>query len=52
MSNKYRNKKRLQRPATMLNIRENGFSINKTLKWARLFHKKEDTPAFKVNKTN
>ena len=36
----------------MLNIWENEFSINKTLKWAGLFHKKEDTAAFKVKKTN
>ena len=52
MINKYRNNKRLQRLETMLNTSENGFSIDKTLKRAGLFHKKEDTAAFQMNKTN
>ena len=52
MINKYRNNKRLQRLETMLNTSENGFSIDKTLKRAGLFHKKEDAAAFRMNKTN
>ena len=31
----------------MLSTSENGFSVSKTLKRAGLFHKKEDTAAFR-----